>query len=360
MKTTKQELLKAMSLIIDISGKPLSDSMMKNVMFDTSIGLLLKSTNSELSLQCKVNAEVKEDSFCVDAAKLLNVVKSLPTDEIEIKKNKASVNLISEKSKLKIGSVDAGLFPLIKFADYENSFKIDADLLIMIIDKTFTSISDNDARLMFTGLYADIESNKINWTGANGQRISKITTESSQNESKMIIPKKSLTLIKKILSGLKGEVEINYDDRSFAIFTDTMKFKTQLVESQYASIDKLTEINERHQKATFDRKELIGSISMLRTVSGEKDSAIKLILSQGKMMLSIYSDTEGGESEVDCDYSGEDLTIGINIRFLHESIQTFDECEKVTINIMNDTSPIVLSSDNIPDFKSVMMPMRFQ
>ena len=360
MKIKKQDLLKSMNLIIDISGKALSDSTLKNVLFDTSDGLKLRSTNNELSLQCEVEADLKkEESFCVDSSKLMSVLKAMPDDDIEIKKNKSSINLISGKSKLKISSTDSGMFPLIKFDDYQNSFSIDSDEMIMIIDKALTSISDTESRLMFTGLYANIESNKINWTGANGQRISVFSTESSQNEAKMIIPKKSLSLIKKVLSGLKGKVEINYDDRSFAILTDKMKFKTQLVESEYADISKLTVLSGSHKTATIERQDLINSIAMLRTVSGEKDSAIKMSFQENKIMFSIYSENEGGESELECDYSGEEMSIGVNIRFLHESILTFDECEKVNINILNETSPIILTADNLPDFKSAMMPMRF-
>jgi DNA polymerase-3 subunit beta len=56
-------------------------------------------------------------------------------------------------------------------------------------------------------------------------------------------------------------------------------------------------------------------------------------------------------------YSGGDIEIGFNAKYLLETLSTFDSGD-VTIEINNELSPVIIKSNNHPNYLGVIMPLK--
>jgi len=73
--------------------------------------------------------------------------------------------------------------------------------------------------------------------------------------------------------------------------------------------------------------------------------------------VDVESGTEEAEVSVPVEYNGEEFEIGFNVNHLLESISSFDG-ESVKLLMDQPTSPVLVVSDEEPQLKNVIMPMK--
>ncbi len=370
----KQIFLEALQLIVNISPKTTSEPIINNVLLETieSEGrqyIQVKATNNEIAFQGTFEAEiVNHGKVCVNTSKLFNLVREFRGNQILVDSTPQNwVFLTSENSKIKLPGVDPENFPNIEFKNLDKELRLSASSFKTAIDRTFFAIGENESRRNLMGLNLEIVSQSlIRWTGADAFRISQYVTQLEvpiQAEGNIIIPKKSLLEIKKILDFSEEDIFISFDDNTFQIITPQIKFRTRLIEAEYPSLDRLINNTGLH-KLILPKQDITNAVRILSTLTeGDTNSVMKLTIQEGKVLVESQKLEFGeGNDELYCDYSGEELSIGLNIRFLLDSLQAFESSseESITINITDPETPCVLQCDEWDDFKTVLMPVRIQ
>ncbi len=112
------------------------------------------------------------------------------------------------------------------------------------------------------------------------------------------------------------------------------------------------------------KHELLNAVRVLSTVTeGDQKSVMKLTFQQGQIILESQKLEFGeGNDVIFCDYEGEDLSIGLNIRFFLDAIQAFDTAEddNLDLNLTGPEAPFILQCDEWENYKTVLMPVRIQ
>ncbi len=365
MKTNKKDLVKYLDVSNEVTSKKASNDIFKNVLFEVSDGKLkLKSVNDNSMLECLIDCESKKDeSFCVDLSKVLNISKSLRHKEIEFSKTKASVNMVNGDAKIRLAVVDYEKFPIVEFEDMKDSIKLDPVDFFNTISKTFSSISDNESMSSLTGLNVKTDESSVAFTGFNSFRMTKsIYAGEFLPGCDIIIPKTELNLVKKIISTTDNDVVIKYNNSSFYIETESIKFKTRLVEAKFPDVSKIAEIKPGYKKVVLPKNDLIDVIKVMSTVIGnEKNVVVKMFFEDNILKLETDDYDYGkGSDLINCEYVDDLFRVGLNIKFLLDSVNVFDgaECESVNIHFIDDVSPVFITSNIWQDYKTVLMPMR--
>jgi len=370
----KSIFLEALQLIVNISPKTTTEKITNNVLLETEefngkSVLQIKATNHENTFFGKFEIEIiQHGKICVNTSKLFNLVREFRGDKIKIDSTPQNwVFLTSENSKVKLPGVDPTNYPMIEFQPLESEFELPSIALNKAIERTFFSIGENESRRNLMGLNLEIvSSNTINWTGADAFRICRYKTDLEtpiEAAGNIIIPKKSLLELKKILDFTKESVKASFSENTFQIETDQIKFKTQLIEAEYPNLDRLIE-NEGSQKLSVSRKELLNAVKILNTVTdGDNNSIMKLTVMEGKILVESQKMEFGeGNDEIECDYAGEVMSIGLNIKFLLDALQVFEgsDDEDICFNFNNPELPVVILCDEWKNFKTVLMPVRIR
>ncbi len=366
--------LEALQLVVSISPKASSEPIINNVLLETRLidgedYLQVKATNYDKSFLGNFKIKIIESGqLCMNTSRLFNLVREFREQEIKIHSTPQNwVFLICGNSKVKLPCVDSGLFPIIEFKELSNQITIPGDALKTAIDRTFFTIGENESRKNLMGLNLFIEDGaKIRWISADGFRISRFFTELENEttvEGNIIIPKNSLSDIKRILTLNKESVTISFNENEFQIQSQLIKFKTRLIEADYPNLDTLVN-NVGNITLSIAKEEFINAIKIIATLTeGEPHSFVKIVLQEGRLLINSQKlDFGEGNDEIYCDYSGEEVTIGLNTRFLLEAMMAFDSApdDHVFINLSKSVLPFSVFCEAWENFKTVLMPVKIE
>lgn len=364
-------LLEALQVAVTISPKITSEPIIANILLGTEgdDNISIKATNHENSVSGVFEATVEQQgNICVNTSKFFNIVKEFRANLVEIESTPQNWVYIScGHSKIKLPGVEPDQFPVIEFRKTEKEFSLPPSILKKAIDRTYFAIGDNESRKNLMGLNLNIvSSNLIRWTGADSFRISQYNTELEEDifaEGNIIIPKKSLPDIKRILEYSNGKITASLDDSIFQIFSGSVKYKTRLIEAEFPNLDRLVNAATKYS-VNISKEELINAVRILSTVTeGDQKSVVKLTFQEEQVILESQKLEFGeGNDVIACDYMGEPMSIGLNIRFLLDAIQVFDpaESENIVLNMSRPDTPFIVSCEDWENYRTVLMPVKIQ
>ncbi len=364
-------LLEALQLAVNISPKTTSDPIINNILIETigETGISIKATNHDNSVFGDFDAKVKEPgSICVGTSKLFNLVRELKGNQIQIESTPQNwVYLTCGNSNIKLPGVEPDKFPNVEFKKLERAFQIPPDILKIAIDRTYFAIGENESRKNLMGLNLRVVStNQISWKGADSYRICQYNSSldsSLPQEGNIIIPKKSLLEIKRVLEFGDESVDISFDDNIFQIFTPTVKYKTRLIEAEFPNLDRLVN-NPALHIVSLSKMELLNAVRILSTLTeGDQKSVMKLIFEENRITLESQKlDFGEGNDVITCDYVGDKMSIGLNIRFFLDAIQSFESSSDdiIQLCITKPEAPFIMQCEEWENYKTVLMPVRIQ
>jgi len=107
-----------------------------------------------------------------------------------------------------------------------------------------------------------------------------------------------------------------------------------------------------------DRDEFAEAVDRVSTISSERGRAVKMGLSDGKMVLSVNNPDSGSAiEELGVDYGADDLEIGFNARYLLDVAERL-ETGAAEFRFADPGSPTLILDDGATDALYVLMPMR--
>lgn len=373
MKITikRDNLLEALQLAINISPRATSDPIIHNFLLSATSDqtITIKATNYDNSVYGEFEANIlTPGQICVSTAKLHNLVREFRENDVQIDSTPQNwVNLSCGNSTIKLPGVEPDKFPAVEFKKLERTFSLSSVVLKTAIDRTFFAIGENESRKNLMGLNLKIVSpTQISWKGADSFRIcqmNSILEEPLNLSGNIIIPKKSLTEIKRVLEFGEKSIEISFDDSSFQIFTRQVKYKTRLIEAEYPNLERLVNTPSLHAVG-MNKSKLLNAVRVLSTLTeGDQKSVMKLTFEEGRVSLESQKlDFGEGNDVLECDYSGEKMIIGLNIRFFLDAIQSFDAAkdETILLGVSKPEAPFIVYCEEWDNYRTVLMPVRIQ
>ena len=209
-----------------------------------------------------------------------------------------------------------------------------------------------------------VDEKTIQWMGGDAYRIARYISNLETTlsvDGNIIIPKSSLNEIKRVLETTDDDVKIFFDSNTFQVFTDHIKFKTRLIESEFPNLDRVMN-NSGPITMGIDRKHLLNAVKVLHQVSDDSaNSVVKLTLLEGTLQIESQKMEFGeGMDEIPCDYVGEEMKIGVNTKFFIDALLAFEgtKDDLILMNFTTPVSPIGFTVEGWESFKTVLMPVK--
>jgi DNA polymerase-3 subunit beta len=93
-------------------------------------------------------------------------------------------------------------------------------------------------------------------------------------------------------------------------------------------------------------------------LSAERSRAVRLHLSEGKIVISSSNHDLGeAQEELDIDYSGDELTVGFNAKYLLEALSV-SHSKEIELGLQDEMAPMQIRPTDDPDALAIIMPMR--
>ena len=176
----------------------------------------------------------------------------------------------------------------------------------------------------------------------------------------MIVPAKILQEFLKISYFIDEDtIKIYTKNNKIMIQSDNITMISSIMNGQYPQYNQLIP-QSFPKEAKVNVQKIVSALERVSTMVDEKKNSVKFNFSNNS--LSLMADTpEAGNSkdEIDILYSGDDILIAFNYRYLLECFKNID-AENMIICMNTNLSATVIKPDNEEDFIYLIMPVQIR
>ena len=165
----------------------------------------------EIGITTFIECNVQEKGEIVVSAKLLgDIVRRLPENTVNIETDeKMIVYINSGKAEYNIVGISSEEYPELPRVEEMEKISINGNIIKSMIKQTVFAISDDLTKPIYTGSLFDIENNMLKIVSVDGFRMAvRQETINSEQNSKFVVPGKTLSEILKLTSDEENDVEI--------------------------------------------------------------------------------------------------------------------------------------------------------
>jgi DNA polymerase-3 subunit beta len=291
--------------------------------------LIIAATDLETSITTELEILSDGDGmFAVPAKILTDTLKALPQQPITISINDAThaIEITSAYGKYKLAGENGADYPTIPQAGEEVHLTLPVNTLTQGIAKTIFATSNDELRLSMTGVYFQIEPDKLNFVATDAHKLVRYEFNDIKNDGvvSFIVPKKALNLLKNALPQ-NGEVHISYNKSNAFFSFGNVKMVCRLIDARYPDYNAVIPKESPH-KLTVNRNDLLQSLKRIAIYANKTTNQVVFNINDKSLTISAQDLDFSNEAteQLTCEYSGTAMTIAFNAKFLLEMLAVLE------------------------------------
>lgn len=304
----------------------------------------LSITCTDLETSMTTTMSVESDSkvsVAVPSKLIIEVLRSLPNLPVTITIDESTnqVQIQTEFGSYKLAGQSGKDFPKLPETESDSSFNIPAETLHNCIAKTIFATSNDELRLNLTGVFVDLEEDKITLVSTDANRLVKIERNDVKPGVKhsFILPKKALNLLKTSLSGSGAVVKVDYNRTNAFFAFDDIKLVCRFIDERYPDYNAVIPF-ENPNVLIMNREDLHNSVKRISIFSNKSTHQIRVKITENEISLSAedYDMSNEASEKLSCEFTGENIEIGFNSKLLLELLATLEgETVRVELSTPN-------------------------
>jgi len=331
-------LYKNLSAISGVLGTNSTLPILDNFLFSVE-GDMLTLTASDLDATMTATVQLThvegEGSVAIPSKTIIETLK-LMDSEIPIDFDIDLENRVLKFSTIN-GEYDSSCFlgeeyPAMKTMVDPQSFEIEAHILHRAISKTLFATGNDELRPNMMGVLCELSNENITFVATDAHKLVRYTNAAVKvdDNASFILPKKPITQLKSILSGINEKVTVEYTADTHHIrfsFANIVLFAS-LKEGKFPAYQAVIP-KENPNKFIVERKDFYKSISRVGIFSNQSTFQVRISLSDEKTVITAedLNFSNKAEEVIKGSYIGETMDIGFNSKFLREMLENLDSDE---------------------------------
>lgn len=358
--------------VTTVAGKIISsknnEAILSNFLLEVKDDqLTITSTDNETTLRSKIALADAEGEVSVAIPTTITDSLKEFTDQplnFDINTENMSISIKTETGEYKCIGQNGSIYPQTP-AMKEDSFKctVKASVLLNGINKTGFATSNEDSRPALTGILCTFDEKGLTFAATDAHILARVIKSENQysENCQFILPKKSASILKSILTNDEEDVEIMADDTNITFILANHTIICRKIEGKFPKYERIIPQDNPYE-LIVDRTSLLNSIKRVYSFTGRDTTGlVKLQITTNKIHLfsqDLFYNTSGNDS-INCQYGGEDIKIGFGAPTLIKILNSMSTKE-IKIQLKNpQSSGIILPLENEPneDLLILIMPM---
>lgn len=364
----RSHLLKSLGHVHRVVERRNTIPILSNVLLRTDgSSLTMKATDLDLEVTETVPADIGQPGATTVPAHILHdIVRKLP-DGAEVVLDTgdgAQLALRSGRSNFALQVLPEADFPDLTAGEFPIRFSLPAAAVKKLIDRTQFAISTEETRYYLNGIYlhgVDVGGKPmLRAVATDGHRLAQAQLEAptgSEGMAGVIVPRKTVGEIHRLVEEPDTNVGLEISETKIRITIGPAVLTSKLIDGTFPDYARvIPQGNDKVLK--IDRAEFAAAVDRVSTISSERGRAVKLALSDGKIVLSVNNPDSGSATEeLGADYAADEIEIGFNARYLLDVAAQL-ETGTAEFRFADPGSPTLITDDDQTDALYVLMPMR--
>jgi len=364
LKAPQQKLLEALQSVAGIVERRHTLPILANVLLRKT-GEDIEFTTSDLEIQVRTQAALGGDagnlSTTVGARKLIDILRSLPADQVVTLTAAASkLTLTGGKSRFTLQTLPADDFPLVNEAvDFGPSFSVPQKTLKTLINQVHFAMAVHDIRYYLNGILFVAEGKQLTLVATDGHRLglAQAQLESDIPKQEVILPRKTVLELQRLLKDEDTPIEMRFAGNQAKFSFSGVDFVTKLVEGKFPDYNRVIPKNHKNS-VTLGRATLLASLQRAAILTSEKFKGVRVNIEPGTLRIaSSNAEQEEAKEEIEIDYGGDTIEVGFNVTYLMDALANISQ-DMVKIELQDGNASALITVPGQSGFKYVVMPMR--
>ena len=321
--------------------------------------LTVVATDLETVMRVQLDIEAKDSGkVCIPAKILMDSLKNIPEQPLTFNIDKNfGIEITSDNGKYKVMGENPDNFPKEPVADDTTSFTMMASALVTAINKTIFATSNDDLRPAMTGVFFELDKKGLQCVATDAHRLVryKRTDVKCPKTDSFIAPRKPLTLLKAAIPSTDEEITVSYNSNHLFVKHGTTQMSCRLIDARFPDY-KVVIPADNPYKLTVNKSDFQSALRRVSVFSNKSTNQVALNISGSELQLAAQDvdfSFEGNE-RMKCQYTGEDLTIAFNARFLIEMLNA-TESDEVVVELSTPTKAGILKPSEKDENEELLM-----
>lgn len=293
--------------------------------------LAVSASDLETTMTTKIGLEKNDGNgtVAVPARLLLDTLKTFADQPLnfDIDEKSWGIEISSDNGKYKLAGQNGEEFPKSPELESPSSIEIDSAVLHNAIVKSIFASGNDELRPVMSGVYFEMTKDFTNFVATDAHKLVryKRTDIKANKAANFIMPKKPLNLLKNILASITANVEVQYTGTNAHFKVENVDLICRLIDGKYPNYEAVIP-KDNPNILTVDRVAFLNSIKRISIFSNKTTHQVRLKIAGSELNISAEDLDFSNEANerLTCNYSGDDIEIGFNSRFLIEMLNNLE------------------------------------
>ena len=323
----------------------------------------LEATDMELGVRVGLAIEEASPGQAVIPGRLLlDVIRSLPTDQLSLEYRSATqdVEVVAGPSKFHLRTLPPEDFPTLPEAPAEGTMTGPTGAFVETIARVARAASRDETRPHLTGVLVTASGRDLRMVATDSYRLAVRETqleESLEASLEANVPARTLQELGRIAGGTTSEtIGVAALENQVVFTVDDVVLSSRLVEGRFPNYQQLLPEAYEHE-LRVSRDELLEVVRRVGLLA-QKNAPLRLSFSEGTLDVSAQTPDVGEASEsLPVPFAGEPLEIGFNPEFFRDGLESA-ESEELILKLISPLRPgLIQSGEEGSDFLYLVMPI---
>lgn len=330
-------------------------------------GLSLSATDLDIEAIVRMDARVEAPgTITISAQTLYEIVRKLPDGSevsLTLDPETQRVSVSAGRSRFALATLPADDFPVMATDSYDHQFEMTGGVLRRLFEKTRFAISTEETRYYLNGVYLHVHgegAQTLRAVATDGHRLARLDTplpHGAEGMPGIIVPRKTVNELVKLLDDDDQVVQVAASETKIRVTAGRTVLTSKVIDGQFPDYTRVIPSNN-DKTLTADAALFAGAVDRVATVSAEKSRAVKLVLEEDRLTLSVNAPDSGtADEEMIVAYGDEPLTIGFNAKYLLEIVGQIER-ENAIFEMLDPGGPTLVREEGDDAAVYVVMPMR--
>lgn len=318
--------------------------------------LTATATDLDVSVTSTAAATViQPGATTVRADQFVDIVKALSKGKlVTLESDGMTLSIQSGRSKLKLASLPIEDFPAIAGDDYTSEFEALEESLARLFNLSAIAMSTDETRYYLQGVYLHPADGLVRAVATDGHRLAKIDSDIEADFPSVIVPRKTVGLLKSLLAD--GNATVRISESKIQVDLGHSVVTSKVIDGTFPDYSRIIP-SDHKSEVTISAADVKQAAALVAKVSGERVRAVKITAEPGLLRLSVRSGIDEGIEEVDAELYGDPVECGFNSKYLADVLSACNG-DQAVLRFDGGGNPVVIRPSEDDRAVYIVMPMR--